>query len=326
MTSSTSTLRGVAVLGLLAISLPSHAFLDKIIGSGGTKTESTNKPAASDYKGVKHAVGVSDFTNEAGWSGRWEIGNNLGIMLESALYDSGRFVVVSREKLGAVIQEQDLAASGRAAKSNVAQTGKLRSARYIATGAITTVNEGSSGSAGGINVKGFTIGGGGSKATITAIIQLIDTTTGEIIAKERVTGKSGGRALRLGYQGSGFGTQVSGFAKEPLGEAAQDVISAAVDFLVANMKDIKLEGSVVTVSGSKVVINRGADFGIEPGQTFVVREQGEELIDPDSGEVLDRMEGEIICTLKVESVRDKIATCTVLDGDKPERGAVVVMQ
>jgi curli biogenesis system outer membrane secretion channel CsgG len=326
MIPSHAILRGLAAASLLSLALPSHAFLDKVIGTGGTKTESTNKPAATEYKGVKHAVGVKDFTNEAGWSGNWKLGDNLGIMLESALFDSGRFVVVSREKLDAVIQEQDLAASGRTAKSNVAQTGKLRSARYIATGAITTVDEGSSGSSGGINFKGIRVGGGGSKATITAIIQLIDTTTGEIIAKERVTGKSGGRALTLGYQGSGFGTEVGGFAKEPLGEAAQDVISAAVDILVAKMKDIKLEGSVVTVSGEKVVINRGADFGIAPGQTFVVREQGEELIDPDSGEVLERMEGDIVCTLKVESVKDKIATCSVVDGDKPERGAVVVMQ
>ena len=41
-------------------------------------------------------------------------------MLESALFDSGRFVIVEREKLGDVMAEQDLAASGRAAKSKVA--------------------------------------------------------------------------------------------------------------------------------------------------------------------------------------------------------------
>ena len=34
-----------------------------------------------DYKGIRHAIGVVDFTNDAGWRGRWELGRNLSIML-----------------------------------------------------------------------------------------------------------------------------------------------------------------------------------------------------------------------------------------------------
>lgn len=304
----------------------SHAFLDKLIGTGGTETEDTSKPSTEEFKGVKHAIGVRDFTNDAGWSGKWSLGDNMGVMLESALYDSGRFVVVSREKLGAVLDEQDLASSGRASKSDVAKTGALRSARYIATGSIVTVDSNTQGSSGGISFKGVSIGGGGKKSTITAIITLIDTTTGEIIAKERVTGKAGGRKLQLGLNRGGLGTRLGGFAEEPVGEAAQDVISKAVDLMVEKMKDEKLDGSVVTVAGERVIINRGEEFGIEPGATFVVRTKGEVLTDPSTGEVLDRMEGELICTLKVDSVKEKIAYCSVVEGDKPERGATVVMQ
>jgi len=311
-----------------SIATPSHAILDKLIGSGGTETEDGSKPRADakDFKGVKHAIGVRDFENQAGWSGKWNLGDNLGIMLESALYDSGRFVVVSRDKLGAVLDEQDLASSGRASKSKTAQTGKLRSARYIATGAITEVSGGTQGSSGGVSIGGFRVGGGGKKSTITAIITLIDTSTGEIVAKERVVGKSGGRSLRVGYSGSGFGGNLGGFNEEPVGEAAQDVISKAVDLLVDNMKDEKLDGSVVTTSGKRVVINRGEQFGVQPGQTFVVKEKGEVLTDPDTGEVLDRMEGAVICTLKVDKVSEKVAYCSVVDGEMPDRGASVVME
>ncbi|MGA0369526.1 MAG: CsgG/HfaB family protein [Kiritimatiellia bacterium] len=328
MKKSSAALRTLILGALFCAATPSHAILDKLIGTGGTETTDTSKPRddKDSYKGVKHAIGVRDFKNDAGWSGRWSLGENLGVMLESALYDSGRFVVVSREKIDAVIQEQDLAASGRAAKSEVAKTGQLRSARYIATGSITTVDAGTSGSSGGIGYKGFRIGGGGSKSTITAIITLIDTTTGEIVAKERVTGESGGRKINIGYSGNGISTNMGGFAEEPIGEAAQDVISKAVDLLVDSMKDTKLDGNVVTVSGSTIIINRGEEFGVEPGEMFVVRTKGEVLTDPETGEILDRMEGETICTLKVDRVKDKIAYCSLVDGDMPERGATVVMK
>ncbi|MDF3127856.1 CsgG/HfaB family protein [Kiritimatiellaeota bacterium B1221] len=319
---SRALLLGTALLA----STPSHAILDKLIGSGGTETKEANNKSDKEHKGVKHAIGVRDFTNDAGWSGQWDLGNNLGVMLESALYDSGKFVVVSRDKIDTVIQEQDLAASGRTTKSNVAQTGKLRSAKYIATGSITTVDSGTKGSSGGIGFKGIRIGGGGSKSTITAIITLIDTTTGEIIAKERVTGESGARKLNIGYSGNGINTDLGGFAKEPVGEAAQDVISKAVDLLVEEMKDQKLDGSVVAISGSKIIINRGEQYGISSGEMFVVQTKGEVLTDPDSGEILDRMEGETICTLKVDSVKEKIAYCSLVDGEMPDRGATVIMK
>jgi len=318
------TRSALAALGL-CLAMPSHAFLDKVIGTGGTKTEDTSKPKGQDYKGIKHAIGVKDFENNAGWSGQWNLGENLGTMLESALYDSGRFVVVSRDKLDAVLDEQDLASGGRAAKSDLAKTGKIRPAKYIATGAITTVQSSTQGSSGGISFKGISVGGGGKKSTITAIITLIDTTTGEIIAKERVTGKAGGRKLNLGLSAGGVSTNMGGFAEEPIGEAAQDVISKAVDLLVKRMKKEPLDGSVVTVAGEKVVINRGEQFGVEPGQLFLVQTKGEVLTDPSTGEILDRLEGETVCTLKVERVKEKIAYCIIVDGDKPQRGAQVVM-
>ncbi len=315
------------LLAAVMMAQPSYAFLDKVVGTGGTKTEDTSKKSTEEYKGVKHAIGVRDFENQAGWSGQVNLGESLGVMLESALYDTGRFVVVTRDKLEGVIEEQNLAASGRASKgADVAQTGKLRSAKFIATGAITTVEGNTSGNDGGVRVGGFRVGGGNNKATITAVITLIDTTTGEIVAKERVTGKAGGRSINLGYAGSGFGGDLGGFAKEPIGEAAQDVVSQAVDLMVKSMKNEKLDGSVVMVSGEKVIINRGTQYGIEPGHSFLVRTKGEVLTDPDTGEVLDRMEGEVICTLTVDSVKEKIAYCKVVEGDLPDRGATVIMK
>lgn len=316
-----SSLLGLAVVSFALASHPAQA-----LWGVGTKTESGNANMnLGEYKGLKHAIGVKDFRNDAGWRGSWDLGDNLSLLLESALFDSGRFVVVQREKLRDVIAEQDLAASGRTAgAAKVAQTGKIRPAKYLATGAITEAKENTAGSDAGINIKGFRIGGAKSTASITAIITLTDTTTGEIVAKERVVGKAGGAGLRVGYSGA-IGGELGGFAKTPMGEAAQDVINQAVAFLAKKMEEYPFEGNVVRVTNNgQIIINRGAEFGVEVGQSLVMVTEGEELVDPSTGELLGTEEGEQIGTAKVAKVSEKVSYCDITSGDKnPEVGTIV---
>jgi curli biogenesis system outer membrane secretion channel CsgG len=317
----------LSVMLLIASATFSHAFLGGLLGGDDkTETESGNAEMnLGEYKGLKHAVGVVEFENEAGWRGSWSLGGNLSTMLESALYDSGRFVVVERGKLDAVINEQDLMSSGRTAQAKeVAETGKLRGARYIATGAITEVQEGSQGTDGGISFKGISIGAGGSKSHIALIVKLVDTTTGELVAKERIEGKAGGRKLRVGLHRGGFGGNLGGFNKTPLGEAAQDCVVQAAEFIAKQMEVFPLEGTVIKSSDSgKVIINRGTQYGVDVGQEFVVATEGEELIDPDTGEVLGKEEGKIIARLKVTKALEKLSYCELTEGKAPQKGDVV---
>ena len=59
---------------------------------------------------------------------------------------------------------------------------------------------------------------------------------------------------------------------------------------------------------------------------FLVREEGEMLVDPSTGEILDMEEGEVTATIAVTKVTEKVAYCDLVDGEMPERGAVVVFQ
>lgn len=286
-------------------------------GRPSTKTESANADMKlGEYKGLKHAIGVKGFDNESGWHGQWKIGDNLAIMLESALYDSGRFVLVEREKLGDIMLEQDLAASGRAAKAkDVAKTGLIRPARYIATGAVTEVEESQSGADGGISIRGIRVGGGRSQAQVTVIVKLIDTTTGELVAKERVVGKAGRTGVRVGVSVAGVGTEVGGFQKTPLGQAAQDCINQAAAIIAKKMEEFPFEGSVVRATGDgKVIVNRGAEFGVLTGQILVMSTEGELLIDPDTGAILGKEEGKVIGKMKVSRVDEKVSYADILEG------------
>lgn len=137
--------------------------------------------------------------------------------------------------------------------------------------------------------KGISLGGGKSEAQITIIAKLIDTTTGEIVKKQSITGKAGNTSLSVGLSVSGVSTDMGGFKKTPIGQAAQDCINQAAKFFAMEMESLPFEGSVVKVSGDgKIIINRGSQFGMEVGQVLTVMSQGEALIDQDTGECLVR--------------------------------------
>ncbi|MFH0879907.1 MAG: CsgG/HfaB family protein [Lentisphaerota bacterium] len=292
-----------------------------------TKTASANADMKlGEYKGLKQAIGCKQFENQAGWSGSWDLGQNLAIMLESALYDTGRFVIVEREKLTDVIAEQDLVASGRAAPAGkVAQTGKIRAARYIGSGAVTGVEESQSGGGGGISIGGFRVGGTHAKAQINLIVKLIDTTTGEIVAKESIVGQAGKTGLNVGLSSGMFGGDIGGFVKTPIGQAAQDCINQAAAFIAKKMEVFPFEGSVIKVAkNGQIIINRGSEFGVEPGQELVMSEQGEQLLDPDTGAILGTEEGGVIGKIKVTKADEKMSYADVIDGEKqPAAGTVV---
>ncbi len=297
-------------------------------GTGTDKTKVKDGDAdmgLGEYHGIKHAVGVVDFDNDAGYRSEWEMGYNMSILLESALFDTGRFVLVEREGLGNVIGEQDLAASGRMAQANsVAQTGKLRPAKYIATGAMTEVEHNESGGGGGFNIKGFRIGGSKADAKITIIAKLIDTTTGEIVAKKRITGEAGRAKLNVGLTEGNFRGDIGGFAKTPLGEAAQDCINQAAKFFAIQMEELPASGSVVLVKGGRVIINRGELYNFRKGMILMMTEEGEDLIDPETGEILEKAEGKQIGTIRITKTTEKVSYCEVIEGEPdPERGTVV---
>ncbi|HNR94395.1 MAG TPA: CsgG/HfaB family protein [Kiritimatiellia bacterium] len=319
--------RKLLVVSFLSLSValtavPSFA----LWGKAETKTsDSDAQMNLGEYKGLKHAIGCKDFDNEAGWHGEWQLGENLSIMLESALYDTGRFVLVEREKLKDVIAEQDLVSSGRAAQTKkIAQTGKIRPAKYLASGAVTTVEDNQSGGHGGISIKGISVGMKKNEAQITIIAKLIDTTTSEIVAKKSITGKAGGTGLDLGVYKGGVGVDLGGFKKTPIGQAAQDCINQAAKFFATAMEEFPFEGSVIKVSGSQVIINRGSEFGVETGQELVMSEEGETLIDPDTGAILGQEDGKVIGKIRVAKVNEKISYCDIVSGEKnPATGTLV---
>jgi len=235
---------------------------------------------------LKKIVAVSRFDNKTAYS-QAAIGDGMADQLSDALMQSGQFVVVDRQTIKDVMTEQDFANSGRVQKAQSAQTGKIVSAQILVKGTITEFENNSSGSANGIGFGGFKIGDAHSEAHVGLIIQLIDTTTGEILASQRVEGKASAGGLSFGANVSGASFGSAGFDKTPMGKAVQMAIDDAVSQITGKLKDVPFSAHVVKVNDdNNLIVSGGAKTGIALGDTFTLYSVGENLVDPDTGEQL----------------------------------------
>lgn len=271
--------------------------------------------SAGDEKGgLRYSITVTKFENKAGWSGQWDIGDAWGTVFTDLLNQSGKFIVLGETDMrSAAMEEQDLGASGRTAGGNkTAETGQMTPAQLLVKGAITHVQDSTSGGSGGVRVKGLKLGGSKDEAQINVTIYIVDATTGQVLASKSVVGSSKRKGLGVGYSGANFGAGVDAFKKDNTGKAVEAACAEGVEFLIAQLPNLPWTGSVVMVKGDKVYVNRGSREGVTSGQTFVV---GEVTVirDPDSGEILDRDMKEL-ARLTASEVKEKLTICTVASG------------
>lgn len=265
---------------------------------------------------LRYSIMVEDFKNEANWSGRHRLGNGMTTAMTNILNKSGWFVVLGDKKMrAAAMREQDFSASGRTAGGKKsAKMGRMTPAQLLVRGSITHVQETSS-KKGKLNFMGVSLGGSGGNAEINITVYLVDTTTGQVVASKDIIGNSGKKGYSLGYSGSELGGLTGGFGgkeKDNIQKAMENATGQITNYLIAQLENIPWEATVMMAKRSKIIINRGERDGIAVGKVFNVGEI-EELIDPDTGELLDS-EMTIVGTIKVTKVKQKIAYCKALSG------------
>ncbi|MCM8780277.1 MAG: hypothetical protein NC914_03955 [Candidatus Omnitrophica bacterium] len=192
------------------------------------------------YAGPKARVAVADFDVKAARGSR-EIGSGLREMLITALVNSNRFRVVERQALGAVMQEQELAASGAAQPGSV-QRGQIQTADIIISAAVTEFEPHASGGGAGIGgyggvaggILGGLVGGMMTKAHMALALRIIDTSTSEVLASTRVQGSATDVAggIMGGWGGGwGLGAGLGGYANTPMEKAIRICIIEAVKYI-----------------------------------------------------------------------------------------------
>jgi curli biogenesis system outer membrane secretion channel CsgG len=256
--------------------------------------------------------------------------DGLTAMLIDALSRDGRFVVVERTGLASVQTEQGLGTSSAATAETAAKTGQLIGASVIIRGAVIKYEAARSG--GSLGVGGFGLGSllapqaglKHSTATLEISLRLIDTTTGQIIVTYNAEGSAGANSagIDLVNPKTGLSLGASAFSNTPLGQAAQDAILKCLQQIGEGMRKVPWSSTIVEAAGGKIYVSGGTDRHIAPGLVLTVVRKGKIFTDPSTGQVLD-VEMDKIGTIKIDGVREKISTATLLDGQMPVRGDIV---
>lgn len=264
--------------------------------------------------GMRYSIVVSKFKNRSNWHGQWSLGDAWGAILTDSLNNTGRFIVLGENDMRKeALAEQDFAASKRSAGGGKKVVkGQMTPAQLLVKGDITHFDPGTGGGKGGVGFGGIRIGVKGGTAEINAVMYIIDSSTGQVMASKKVYGKVTKKGLSIGIYKHGFAGNIGGFKKTNTGKAVEMAIDQGVDFLISKLEDVPWTGSVILKKGKKVYINRGTREGVEKDQTFDVGDM-EILRDPDTGEVLDSSM-ETAGKIRVIKVKKKIAICKVVEG------------
>jgi len=203
-------------------------------GGGPSVTQAQSVP----YDGPQARIAVSSFVDKTA-KGYHQIGDGLADMLTTALFHSNRFIVLERQQVGEILQEQDLAAAGRIKPGTEAPTGEIEGAELLVTGAVTEFEPHAGGAGAGVVFGGLPIalGGGGKRAHLAIDLRVIDAATSRILAAVTVEGTAtdiaGLAAFQIGGGASELGIGLGGYKNTPMEKAIRIAIQEAVRYIAA---------------------------------------------------------------------------------------------
>lgn len=282
---------------------------------------------AAEESGAKPRVAVLEFKNKApqGWG---QVGGAAQDILISELVKKGKYTVIDRERLTAILKEKDLSLSGDIDPKTAVKAGKLLGVEYVIVGSVTEFGSVKSGATTGwLGGRLPSVDVGTTRFTAAIDARAISTTTGEIVwagtARESTTD------ARVFVAGAGGGA---------VDEAQADkVIRPVCAQLVAALEKTKLTtsglggssdasgiaGKIARVDAGEIYVNVGAEAGVQAGQVFQVVRKGKVITDPDTGEVLGADETKV-GQIKVTAVKGpRLSLCSVVSGDGFKAGDIL---
>jgi len=238
-----------------------------------TETEKTE----SRYTGPRRRIGVVDFENKTAYGAR--LGTAATDILVTELTKTGKFVVVERDKLAKVLDEQKLQATGIVDPRTVVQLGKILGLNAVVIGSVSGF---------GVKNEGTDYLLTQSKrqvAQATVDIRVVDAETGQVLLADSGKGeaKSSKRSiLGLGSRG--------GYDETLEGEALRASIVKFTENIVSQVNRKPWSCRIAGVKENLVYLNAGVNMGVEKDLELDCFHLGKEVMDPTTGLVLGHEE------------------------------------
>jgi len=279
---------------------------------GSSALHAQTEKAALAVSAIKVGPALSAAMAKAGKSGSIaRVTEAFDSQLIDRLNATRKFDIVGRSDLKEVFKEQELANSGNVDQNdaNAAKAGKLAGAKLLLVTSIDDFEDTTS----RVDLPTLQRTATVRKLRLSAAARIVDSTTGKVIdsANVQVEAKDD-RMDQAGIQRN------SDLTDSVLMALARD----AAEKIANRMADAAFPVRVLVKRDKQITINRGEGAGVSVGQLWNVFAMGEELVDPDTKEVLGREEV-MVGKARIVSVQPKFSTAEVLDDSGIDKGAVL---
>ena len=233
--------------------------------------------------------------------------------LMTAIDGTRRFELVARADLPSVIKEQNLAESGNVntLDPQAAKALQLAGAAYLATVTIDNFQDVTErtvlpGQFGDSQAERRTI-------QIQGVVKIFNSTTGTLYRSTAVTlNESAVDEVLAGVQQQGRKTNAL------IGKVTSLFAAAAANAITESLAPAKVIGYTM----GQITFNRAADSGVKDGQIWEVLAPGQQMVDPDTGEVLGAEEIRVGWA-RVTNAGPRFSTAQAIEDFGIDRGSIM---
>ncbi|HEX9975062.1 MAG TPA: CsgG/HfaB family protein [bacterium] len=284
---------------------------------------------AQSPKALKKRVAVFAFEDKTDHTWHWwtgqPVGQGMADMLVTELVKSGKYKVIERQEIEKILSEQKMGQTGLVTPESAAKVGQLLGVELAVIGSVTEFGHKQSNTGG--RIKGFGLGVSNIAASVGIDVRFINTNTGEILAADNVREEESKKGISVSTPQVDFKNQ-NDFDESVVGKATRKAIQKIMTMLDDKSASIPWEGKIVIVKGTTVIINAGAEAGVQVGDVFYIYSKGEDLVDPDTGLSLGSLDSKIgsIQVTNNNVGNGKASQCVIKEGSGFEKGYSVKIQ
>ena len=266
----------------------------------------------TEIQTVAQNISCKGWDNVAGHNCNAYLSEGFRVMLETSIVKSGKMDVMERNQIDGILQEQGLGQIGLTTSGG--EVGGLTGVDYLIYGSITKFGA-SQDSMSVSNTRGVgsllsnraqgvmdNVSIGRLVTEMSVDVKVTDVATGHVVLADTVQGQA--------TQGEAFkvaGIESFQASADPFADVQRIVTARIAEAIVTSRIPIKV---IQVQSDGTLILNYGNVF-LKPGNILALFKVGDEIMDPDTGEILGAEKTEV-GTVQVTEVEPKFSKAIIV--------------